>query len=208
MYDGRKGSSSPFEQTVHLLAAASAAAEARLAERLAGRDTTRDHLSALEALARLGPHARPDLAARLPLGPTAAARVIGDLLAAGLVQSFFVQIGGRHEVMTITAAGQEALERLHDDVSSVQDDLLSALTRGERSQLNALLRRVCATSARDPRPVPAPRRPSDRRTERERGRRTGRTTQQDIGNGAGGNPGEAAATEPDGAAAGGGQSGA
>lgn len=32
------------------------------------------------------------------------------------------------------------------DVSAVQDDLLSALTRGERTQLNALLRRVCATA--------------------------------------------------------------
>ncbi|WP_405014875.1 MarR family winged helix-turn-helix transcriptional regulator [Kitasatospora sp. NBC_01539] len=200
MYDGRKGSSSPFEQTVHLLAAASGAAEARLAERLAGRDTTRDHLSALEALARLGPHARPDLAARLPLGPTAAARVVGDLLSAGLAQSFFVQIGGRHEVMTITAAGQEALQRLHDDVSSVQDDLLSALTRGERSQLNALLRRVCATSARDPRPAPVPRQPSGRRTERERGRRTERSAEPDGGVAADGNPGEVAATEPDGAA--------
>lgn len=147
MYDGRKGSSNPLQQTVHLLSTAGRAAEDRLTERLAERGMSRSHLAALSTLAEFGPHARPDLAARLGLDAAEAFRAVDDLLSARLVESFHVQINGRHEVVTLTPAGREALERLHADAAAVQDDLLSPLTRGERAQLNALLHRVCALAA-------------------------------------------------------------
>ncbi|MFJ1708389.1 MarR family winged helix-turn-helix transcriptional regulator [Kitasatospora sp. NPDC088346] len=148
MYDGRKGSSSPLQQTVHLLSTAGRAAERGLTERLARRGMSRAHLSVLSALAEHGPHARPDLAATLGPDAAQASGVVDDLLSARLVESFHVQIGGRHEVVTLTPAGREALDRLHADAAAVQDGLLAPLTRGERAQLNALLHRVCALAAR------------------------------------------------------------
>lgn len=74
--------------------------------------------------------------------------MIGDLLAQGLVQDMVVNIGGRHEVVTLTPTGTAALTTMQDDMQSVQDVLLASLTKGERTQLHYLLRRVCATAAR------------------------------------------------------------
>lgn len=170
MYDRRKGSSSPFEQTVHLLSEAGRAADSLLAERLEFRGMSQAHLSVLSMLARLGPHARPDLLAQVPGAAAETARSLDELLSAGLVQSLFVQVGGRHEVLTLTSAGQVALEILHSDASAVQDGLLASLTRGERTQLNSLLRRVCATASRGDAARPAPRPASDWVLNRERRR--------------------------------------
>ncbi|MEV4615502.1 MarR family winged helix-turn-helix transcriptional regulator [Kitasatospora sp. NPDC049258] len=146
MYDGRKGSSSPLQQTVHLLSLAGGQARLRLAERLEGQGRSLAHLSILSTLAELGPHARPDLVARTDGDPADAARALDDLQAAGLVDRMQVQFGARQEVVLITPAGRSALDGLYADVAAVQDDLLSRLTRGERAQLNALLRRVCASA--------------------------------------------------------------
>ncbi|WP_406195381.1 MarR family winged helix-turn-helix transcriptional regulator [Kitasatospora sp. NBC_01560] len=148
MYDRRKGSSSPFEQTVFLLSEAGRAADSLLARRLEDRGMSPVHLTVLSTLARLGPHARLDLAARLQVPAADATRTLDDLQSAGLVQSLFVQVGGRHEVVTLTSAGETALELLHGEAAAAQHDLLASLTRGERTQLNSLLRRVCATAAR------------------------------------------------------------
>lgn len=148
MYDGRKGSSSPFEQTVYLLSAAGRAADALLADRWQARSMGQTHLAVLSALARQGAHARPDLAARLRLPAPEVSRALDELLEAALVQSMVVQVNGRHEVVTLTAAGEAALEGLHGDAAAVQEELLAPLTKGQRTELNALLRRVCAKAAR------------------------------------------------------------
>ncbi|MFI6448932.1 MarR family winged helix-turn-helix transcriptional regulator [Kitasatospora sp. NPDC050543] len=155
MYDGRKGSSSPLQQTVHLLVSAGRTAELRLTERLAERGMRPGHLSALSTLAEHGPHAKPDLAARIKLSPAEAGPVLDDLLSSGFVETIHIQADRRHEVVMLTAAGRQALDNLHSDAAVVQDDLLSPLTKGERAQLNALLHRVCALAARGSRTVPA-----------------------------------------------------
>ncbi|MEU1424737.1 MarR family winged helix-turn-helix transcriptional regulator [Kitasatospora sp. NPDC005751] len=189
MYDRGKGSSSPFEQTVHLLSAAGRAADALLAARLEFRGMSPAHLSVLSTLARLGPHARPDLVAGIDGGAVDTAQTLDDLVAAGLVQSLFVQVGGRHEVLTLTSSGQLALEILHSDESAVQDDLLVSLTRGERTQLNSLLRRVCAAAARSGSAGSAPRRAADWVLTRER--RTEWAVEREGAGGAAGAPGVA-----------------
>ncbi|MFE9928440.1 MarR family winged helix-turn-helix transcriptional regulator [Streptomyces sp. NPDC005533] len=148
MYDRGSGSSSPAEQTVHLLAAAGRAVDVLLAERADARGMSPFHLTVLRTLADLGPHARRDLVERMDAPPADVTRVIGDLLARGLVQDMVVTIGGRHEVVTLTPAGTAALAATQDDTLSVQDVLLASLTKGERTQLHYLLRRVCATAAR------------------------------------------------------------
>lgn len=148
MYDRGSGSSSPSEQTVHLLAAAGRAVDALMTERLSAGGLGPLHRSVLRTLAEWGPHARRDLAAQMDVPAADVSRVIRDLTAQGLVQDIVVNIGGRHEVVTLTPTGTEALTAMQDDMQSVQDVLLASLTKGERTQLHYLLRRVCATAAR------------------------------------------------------------
>ncbi len=148
MYDGRTGSASPFEQTVYLLSTAGRAVDRLLAGRLDTRGMGPAHQALLSALARLGPHGRRDLTEHAAATGTDADQALDDLLSAGLVHAMVVHIGGRQEVLTITPAGQAALDVLHEDASVVQEDLLAPLTKGQRAELNSLLRRVCAAAAR------------------------------------------------------------
>ncbi|MEV8422042.1 MarR family winged helix-turn-helix transcriptional regulator [Streptomyces niveus] len=133
---------------MRLLAAAGSAVDTLMAERLRARGLNSHHQSVLQALADLGPHARRDLAARVGLPVADLSRAIGDLLARDLVQVMVVNIGGRHEVVTLTPGGTAALRALQDDMRSVQNVLLASITRGERAQLHYVLRRVCATASR------------------------------------------------------------
>jgi DNA-binding MarR family transcriptional regulator len=148
LYDGRQGSSSPFEQSVYLLSEAGRAVDRLLAERLELRGLTPVHHALLSALAQLGPHGRHDLTARVTAPVAEVDQVLDDLLSARLLQSMVVHVGGRQEVLTITPAGESALDVLHADASGAQDDLLASLTKGQRVELNSLLRRVCAAAAR------------------------------------------------------------
>ncbi|QTI48617.1 hypothetical protein JYK04_06482 [Streptomyces nojiriensis] len=133
---------------MHLLAAAGRAADALATERLRAGGLSPLHHSVLGRLAEWGPHARRDLAAQSDVPSADVARAVRDLLAQGLVQVMVVNIGGRHEVVTLTPAGAAALTTVQDDMKSVQEALLASLTKGERTQLHYLLRRVCATAAR------------------------------------------------------------
>ncbi|WP_380282219.1 MarR family winged helix-turn-helix transcriptional regulator [Kitasatospora purpeofusca] len=157
MYDGRQGSSSPFEQSVYLLSEAGRAVDRLLAERLEHRGLTPVHHALLSALAQLGPHGRHDLTARVVAPATEVDQALDDLLSARLLQAMVVHVGGRQEILTITASGESALDVLHTDASATQDDLLASLTKGQRTELNSLLRRVCAAAARGAGQGPRPR---------------------------------------------------
>ncbi|MFD7735091.1 hypothetical protein ACFV6F_32505 [Kitasatospora phosalacinea] len=145
MYDGRKESSSPFEQTVHLLPALGRAAESMLDGRLGGQGLGRVHRSVLTVLAQDGPHAVPDLARRADVPVAEARAAVGELLARGLVQVVAVRINdGREDVVMPLPGGLGALDAVHAEAAAVQEDLTAMLTRGERVQLNNLLRRMHA----------------------------------------------------------------
>ncbi len=148
MYDRGNGSSNPSGTTVELLAAAGRSVETLMAESLEARASSLLHQSILKVLADLGPHARRDLAAQVDAPAAEASRVMDDLQSQGLVQALVVNVGGRQEVLTLTAAGTAARATALDHVNGVQDVLLASLTKGERAQLHYLLRRVCATAAR------------------------------------------------------------
>lgn len=148
MYDGRNESSSPFEQTVYLLSETGKAVDRLLTAGLARRGLSPVHHALLSALARLGPHGRHDLTARVAAPAPEVDQALEDLLSAHLLQSMVVHVGGRQEVLTVTASGRAALDVLHTDASAVQEDLLASLTKGQRVELNSLLRRVRATAAR------------------------------------------------------------
>ncbi|MFB7470711.1 MarR family winged helix-turn-helix transcriptional regulator [Kitasatospora sp. NPDC056184] len=157
MYDGRQGSSSPFEQSVYLLSQAGRAVDRLLAERLEHRGLTPVHHALLSALARLGPHGRQDLTTRVMAPAAEVDQALDDLLSARLLRSTVVHVGGRQEVLAITPAGESALEVLHTDASATQDEVLASLTKGQRVELNSLLRRVCAATARGAGQGPPPR---------------------------------------------------
>nr|WSW57615.1 MarR family winged helix-turn-helix transcriptional regulator [Streptomyces sp. NBC_00998] len=148
MYDRGSETSNPSEQTVQLLVAAGRAADSLMADRLSGHGLSPLHRSVLRTLAELGPHALPDLATQTGLPSADVSQVTDVLSSQGLVQVMVVNIGGRQEVVTLTPAGAAALASVQDDMKSVQDVLLASLTKGERTQLHYLLRRVCATAAR------------------------------------------------------------
>ncbi|MEU9129553.1 MarR family winged helix-turn-helix transcriptional regulator [Kitasatospora sp. NPDC048540] len=148
VYDRRGGPTSPSEWTVRLLAETGRAVETLLAGRLRARGLAPLHRSVLEVLAEHGPHARADLARQLAVDPPGIASAVEDLVARGLVQVLVVHIGGRQEVVTVTDAGKAALGAALDDARAVQDLVLGSLTRGERTQLQYMLRRVCAAAQR------------------------------------------------------------
>ncbi|MFD8984853.1 hypothetical protein [Streptomyces sp. NPDC059564] len=74
--------------------------------------------------------------------------MIDELLGQDLVRAMAVNVGGQHEVVTLTAAGAAARAATVGDMKGVQDVLLASITKGESAQLRYLLRRVCATAAR------------------------------------------------------------
>ncbi|WP_405016715.1 MarR family winged helix-turn-helix transcriptional regulator [Kitasatospora sp. NBC_00070] len=157
MYDRRQSSSKSSEQTVHLLSEAGRAADAMLAERLGRRGLGPVHQLVLSTLAEHGPHARFDLAVQVEASEADASRIIDELLAAGLLDSMVVHAGGRRQLVSLAPAGQTMLTTLRGDATAAQDDLLAPLTRGERTELNYLLRRVCAGAAARGRARPAAR---------------------------------------------------
>ncbi|MFE5540094.1 MarR family transcriptional regulator [Streptomyces sp. NPDC056519] len=133
---------------MELLMAAGHAVEAMVAERTGARALGPLHQSVLKTLSDLGPHARDDLAARLETPPAEVSQVIDELLGQDLVRAMVVNVGGRHEVVTLTASGAAARAATLGDMKAVQDVLLASITKGERAQLHYLLLRVCATAAR------------------------------------------------------------
>ncbi|MFJ3877058.1 MarR family winged helix-turn-helix transcriptional regulator [Streptomyces sp. NPDC090077] len=148
MYDRGHGPSDPSEQTVELLVTAGRAVDSLLAELTGARPLSPLQHAVLRTLADLGPHARVDLAARLETPPADVSRVIDELQDQDLVRAMVVNVGGQHEVVTLTEAGAAARAATLGDLQSVQDVLLASITKGERAQLHHLLRRVCATAAR------------------------------------------------------------
>jgi DNA-binding MarR family transcriptional regulator len=145
LYDGRKESSNPFEQTVHLLSVLGRAADAMLDRRLAGQELGRVHRSVLTALAQDGPHGVPDLARRADAPVEEVRGAVEELLARGLVQVLPVRIhDGREDVVMPVPAGRGALDAVHAEAAAVQETLTAMLTRGDSAQLNNLLRRMHA----------------------------------------------------------------
>ncbi|MFF2661902.1 MarR family winged helix-turn-helix transcriptional regulator [Kitasatospora sp. NPDC058032] len=145
MYERGKGSQ-PSDHVIHLLATAARAADGLLTDLLADRGLSRLHQQVLQTLAEHGPHARPDLAAQVGATPEETSGVVDDLLDKTLVTSMVVHAGGRQELVLLAPPGQAALDHLQTDTGHVEAVLLTSLTKGERSQLGYLLRRVCATA--------------------------------------------------------------
>ncbi|RAJ36793.1 DNA-binding MarR family transcriptional regulator [Kitasatospora sp. SolWspMP-SS2h] len=144
MYERGKGSSLPSEQVVRLLLAAARSADVLLAQSAAEGGPGGLHHRVLDTLARFGPHGRADLAVQAGAAEQEVAGAVETLLAEGLATTMVVHVGGRQELLVLAPPGLAALEELRADDERAADALFASLTRGERSQLGHLLRRVCA----------------------------------------------------------------
>jgi DNA-binding MarR family transcriptional regulator len=113
-----------------------------VAERLATEGVRRPHFSVLVSLADDGPASQAELGRRVWIDRSDMVAVLNDLERAGLVERARDEQDRRRNVITLTAKGRRARERLERRVAEAQDALLDPLAPDERAQLLALLTRV------------------------------------------------------------------
>ncbi|MEU9623076.1 MULTISPECIES: MarR family winged helix-turn-helix transcriptional regulator [unclassified Streptomyces] len=136
--------------TTYLLSKTGKAARSRLAARLAERDLKLWHMAVLSALVDFGPHVQRELASRLGIDRSDLVKILDDLAAAGLVDRARDMTDRRRVTVTPTPAGRTMLTELQGEALAVQKELLAPLSRTERAQLAALLKRVHAHVQEEP----------------------------------------------------------
>jgi MarR family transcriptional regulator, lower aerobic nicotinate degradation pathway regulator len=136
-----------------------------LLEELAGEDLGAElprhrlhHLAVLSCLADFGPVCQRRVGEHLAMDSSDLVAVLDDLERAGWVDRRRDQRDRRRQVVTLTAAGRNALRRLDEIAWDAQRSLLEPLTAEEREQLHDLLLRALAHHD--------PRVPCDREAER------------------------------------------
>ena len=128
--------------TTYLLSRTGKIARGRLAGRFAARGLRLWHHAVLAALADFGPHVQRDLAARLAIDPSDMAKIVDELAGAGAVERARDAADRRRVSVTLTDAGRALLAELDAEAAEVQGEVLEPLTKGEREQLDVLLRKV------------------------------------------------------------------
>ncbi|MEU8625111.1 MarR family winged helix-turn-helix transcriptional regulator [Streptomyces sp. NPDC048669] len=128
--------------TTYLMSRTGKVARGRLAGRLTERGLRLWHMAVLAALVDFGPHVQRELAARLSIDRSDIVKIVDDLAVAGLVERARDSTDRRRVTVTVGPAGRALLDRLHTEALTVQEDLLAPLSKAERTQLTALLRRV------------------------------------------------------------------
>lgn len=128
--------------TTYLMSRTGKTARSRLAERLADRGLRLRHMAVLAALVDFGPHVQRELASRLSIDRSDIVKIIDELGAAGLVDRARDMTDRRRVTVTVSPAGRTLLDRLQDDATAVQDEVLAPLNARERARLTVLLTRV------------------------------------------------------------------
>lgn len=128
--------------TTYLMSRTGKTARSRLAERLADRGLRLRHMAVLAALVDFGPHVQRELASRLSIDRSDIVKIIDELGAAGLVDRARDMTDRRRVTVTVSPAGRTLLDRLQDDATAVQDEILAPLNARERARLTVLLTRV------------------------------------------------------------------
>jgi MarR family transcriptional regulator, lower aerobic nicotinate degradation pathway regulator len=105
------------------------------------------HLGVLSALTEFGPAAQRDLAARLDVDASDLVSVLDDLERAELVHRQRDNADRRRYVVTITEAGEHALDRRMAASRELDTKLFAPLSLAEREQLHELLLRCYASHA-------------------------------------------------------------
>lgn len=128
----------------HLVRVGRRTAEAAL---LPGGLRTR-HLIALKLLCDQGPANQQDLAEALSLDPSNVVGLLNELEARALITRRRDRMDRRRHIVELSPLGQDELTLAYGRLSSVEDDLFSALSAEERDTLYELL--VRAVGAHSP----------------------------------------------------------
>jgi len=108
-------------------------------EALAQEGVRRQHFAVLASLAEQGPASQADLGRRLWIDRSDLHAILRRLEADRRVARVRDPRDRRRKVVTLTAVGAAALERLEARVQSAQNALLAPLSPGERRELQWLL---------------------------------------------------------------------
>ena len=125
-----------------LLGRAALHAERLVAAALAEEGVRRHHYAVLATLTEHGPASQAELGRRLWIDRSDMHAVLTDLESAGLVTRERDTADRRRNVVAVTPAAAQALERLDARVAEAQAALLAQLDAAERSQLLDLLARL------------------------------------------------------------------
>jgi DNA-binding MarR family transcriptional regulator len=107
-----------------------------------GKPGWRMRYAILAGLDQYGTLSQAEICRRLGIDRGDAVSVLNDLEHEGLARRLRDPKDARRNAVDITPAGKEKLFELDVVVDEAQDELLGKLTREERSQLNALLRKL------------------------------------------------------------------
>jgi DNA-binding MarR family transcriptional regulator len=117
-------------------------ADRLVAAALAEEGLRRHHYAVLAALAEHGPASQAELGRRLWIDRKDLHAVVADLERAGLVSRARDPADRRRNVVAVTPAAGDALERLDARVAAAQETLLAPLDSPERAELLRLLGRL------------------------------------------------------------------
>jgi DNA-binding MarR family transcriptional regulator len=125
-----------------LLSQAALAGDRLVGEALAREGVRKYHFRVLVALADDGPLSQAELGRRLGIDRSDMAAVTTELEERGYLTRRRDDADRRRNVVALTPAGSERLERMDAAVEAAQAQLLEALDAGERAQLSRLLARI------------------------------------------------------------------
>jgi DNA-binding MarR family transcriptional regulator len=125
-----------------LIGRASARAHRLIAEAMAAAGGRAYHFAILAALEEFGPDSQVRIGQRCGIDQSDMHAMVSELTGQGHVARAADPSDRRRNLITLTPSGQRRLDELDAMLSSVQDDLLSALTAAERDHLAVLLTRV------------------------------------------------------------------
>jgi DNA-binding MarR family transcriptional regulator len=108
-------------------------------EALAHEGVRRQHFTVLTSLAEQGAASQAALGRRVWIDRSDLHAILNELERDGLVQRVRDERDRRRNLVTLTAAGEAALERLGKRVDAAQKALLAPLSAGERREFRRLL---------------------------------------------------------------------
>jgi DNA-binding MarR family transcriptional regulator len=125
-----------------LISQVSTYAHGVMAARLGEAGARGYHFRVLAALAEFGPASQASLGRHAEMDPSDITATVRELAGAGLVRRATDTDDRRRNVITITDAGLTRLRELDGILTAVQDEVLVALSAGERSVLTGLVKRL------------------------------------------------------------------
>jgi len=102
------------------------------------------HVQVLMQLDEAGSASQQDLLERLGLDPSALVGLLNDLEGDGLVERVRDPQDRRRHIVTLSDAGKNSIQLMHESLASVHDELFGSLNARDLGVLRRVLAAVCA----------------------------------------------------------------